>query len=573
MASVDISSDAPSDPFSDQAAIQDERETVAESTLGVGRNATLTLGTDAVIVLDEGLRISEGFDCFGIFSQRTTNTRSIPYFNVLWAEIVKGELTVHYAKPTSKAANSPVRVAYINYTLESSTAILDKAERWVERLLRRAYGQAQRKKRIKVLINPFGGKGKAVKQYTKEIEPIFAAARCEVDAERTTHHGHAVEIAEKLDINAFDAIANVSGDGLPHECINGLAKKPNAAEALRKVAVVQLPCGSGNGMAWNLTGTGECSTAALCVVKGVRTPLDLVSITQGNTRTLSFLSQSLGIVAESDLGTENLRWMGDARFYFGFLVRLLGKTLYPCDIAVKTEIEDKQEIKRHYAQHMARRATQTPISHSDLDGPLDMSKNLGLPPLRYGTVNDPLPTDAGWTPLTFYPNLGNLYCGNMTMMAADAPFFPASLPSDGLLDFVTIDGDIPRRKALDLLLSVPKGAFFDKECVRVRKVSALRVIPRYGSIADSAAENDHRRNKQGQVVDQISSGKNANRDAGHFSVDGEKMPFEPFQIEVHRGLGTVLSRRVGVYEAIGPKGWEDIDVTAPTATDQGSGSR
>lgn len=39
------------DPFSDHAALQDEREAIVESTLAVGRNATLTLGTDAVIVL------------------------------------------------------------------------------------------------------------------------------------------------------------------------------------------------------------------------------------------------------------------------------------------------------------------------------------------------------------------------------------------------------------------------------------------------------------------------------------------------------------------------------------------
>ncbi|KIW99680.1 uncharacterized protein Z518_11093 [Rhinocladiella mackenziei CBS 650.93] len=552
------------DPFSDYAAIQDERESMIESTLSVGRNATLTLGTDAIIVLDEGLRKDTGFSCFGLLPQRTTNTRSVPYFNVLWAEIVKDDLTIRYAKPTSKSANSPVHVAYINYTLEDSTSALEKASKWVGHLLDRAYGQSQRNKRIKLLINPFGGAGKAAKLYTKDVEPIFAAARCEVDVERTTHPGHAVEIAEKLDINTFDVLASASGDGLPHECINGLARKPNAAEALRKVAVVQLPCGTGNAMSWNLTGTGECSTAALCIVKGVRTPLDLVSVTQGDKRTLSFLSQSLGIVAESDLGTENMRWMGDARFTFGFLVRLIGKTLYPCDIAVKMEIEDKQEIKRHYARQMARRESQSLISPSELDGPLDASTGLGLPPLLYGTVKDPLPTDAGWSPLVSYPNLGNFYCGNMTMMAADAPFFPASLPSDGLLDLVTIDGDIGRMKAVNLLLSVPKGTFFDQECVRVRKVKAIRVIPRFGRLADMA-DNEQRQNKLGRMLDRMgvaANGRNASRDSGYFSVDGEKLPFEPFQIEVHRGLGTVLSKRAGVYEAIGPKGWEDIDVGA-----------
>ena len=498
----------------------------------------------------------------GLIATGTTNTRSIPYFNVLWAEIVKGDLTIHYAKPSSKSVKSAVRVAYINYALENSTTQTQKAERWVERLLDRAYGPAQRKKRIKVLINPFGGAGKAVKQYSQEIEPIFAAARCEVDAERTTHKGHAIEIAQNLHINAYDVLASCSGDGLPHECINGLAKKPNAAEALRKVAIVQLPCGTGNGMSWNLTGTAECSTAALCIVKGVRTTLDLVSITQGSTRTLSFLSQSLGLVAESDLGTENVRWMGDLRFTYGFLVRLIRRTVYPIDIAVKTEIQDKLAIKQHYAQQIATRSKQAALSASELDGPLDTSTGLGLPPLQYGTVNDPLPVGNGWTEMQHYPNLGNFYCGNMAVMAADAPFFPASLPSDGLMDLVTVDGDIARRKAIDLLLSVPNNAFFDKESVSYRKVSAVRVIPRYGSVAASSAAAS----EVGIASATERAGRRRGKKDGFFAVDGEAMPCEPFQLEVHRALGTVLSRRVGVYEASpGPKGWEQIDTSTEDA--------
>ncbi len=51
MQEVDRTSNTPSNPFSDQAAIQDERNTIVEATLAIGRNASLTLGTDAVIVL------------------------------------------------------------------------------------------------------------------------------------------------------------------------------------------------------------------------------------------------------------------------------------------------------------------------------------------------------------------------------------------------------------------------------------------------------------------------------------------------------------------------------------------
>lgn len=40
-----------SDPFADHVSADEERAAIVESTLSVGRNATLTLGTDTVIVL------------------------------------------------------------------------------------------------------------------------------------------------------------------------------------------------------------------------------------------------------------------------------------------------------------------------------------------------------------------------------------------------------------------------------------------------------------------------------------------------------------------------------------------
>jgi sphingosine kinase len=47
--------------------------------------------------------------------------------------------------------------------------------------------------------------------------------------------------------------------------------------------------------------------------------IDLFSMLQNGKRTLSFMSQALGLMADLDLGTENLRWMGDTRFMVGFL--------------------------------------------------------------------------------------------------------------------------------------------------------------------------------------------------------------------------------------------------------------
>ena len=433
-------------------------------------------------------------------------TQAIPFFSILWAELSDFDITIQYAKTTSKDV---VRVASVNYFVEKPQE--SYATSWVAKLLDRAYGESQRRKRMKVLINPFGGKGSAQKWYLRDIEPIFAAARCEIDVERTLYQGHAVEIAENLDTDAYDVIASCSGDGLPHEVFNGLGKKTDATAALSKVAVVQLPCGSGNAMSWNLNGTDSTSMAALCIVKGIRTPLDLVSITQGDKRTLSFLSQSVGIVAEVDLGTEHLRWMGSARFTYGFLIRLLRKTVYPCDLSVKIDIPSKAQIKEHYRRELTNHA---PID--DRRG-CSYSETTGLPPLTHGTIASPLP--SSFTPVPS-DKLGNFFAGNMALVAPGANFFPATLPSDGHLDLVTIDGDISRTSAIKSFLAVENGNFFDMPHVNYRKISGYRIIPK------------------GQK-------------GGYISIDGERVPFEGFQAEAHRGLGTVLSRSGHLYEAEG----------------------
>lgn len=57
--------------------------------------------------------------------------------------------------------------------------------------------------------------------------------------------------------------------------------------------------------------------ATLNAIKGQPMKVDLFSFTQGENRSISFMSQSIGLMADLDIGTENLRWMGDTRFMVG----------------------------------------------------------------------------------------------------------------------------------------------------------------------------------------------------------------------------------------------------------------
>lgn len=116
----------------------------------------------------------------------------------------------------------------------------------------------------------------------------------------------------------------------------------------------------------------------------------------------------------------------------------------------------------------------------------------------------------------------------MAYMAPDVLFFSAALASDGCMDLVTVNGDLYPHTALKAFLSVESNKFFDNPHVTYKKISAYRIIPR-------------------------------NQKDGYISIDGEKVPFEPFQAEIHQGLGRVISKK-GAFEAAGPANWDKVTV-------------
>ncbi|KAJ5917412.1 hypothetical protein N7466_010966 [Penicillium verhagenii] len=462
-----------------------------DSTLRVDKSVSLTIGSDSLLIVGN-----------------SKSPSAISLYNILDVQAEPSNLTITYAESSSKA---DVAVATIHYSVSDKEH--PTVEAWAAKLLDLAYVNAQRTRRLKILINPFGGQGKAVALYQKEAAPIFAAAGCKLDVQTTERQGHAIEIAEQIDVNAYDAIVCCSGDGLPYEVFNGLGKRPNAREALAKLPVALLPCGSGNAMTWSCFGTGSVSVAALAVVKGRRTPLDLMSISQKGSRTLSFLSTSFGIVAESDLGTDNIRWMGAQRFTYGYLARVMANRVWPCDLAIKVDIDDKEAIKKHYSEYTSRE--QDPLA--DVQRIEAAEKSPALPELQYGDVSDDVPADWEVVP---GDKMGNFYAGNMAIVTKDANFFPASLPNDGFMDILTVDGTISRVTSLGMISEVSTGSFFHRPEVKIRKATAFRLVP--------------------------------HQKEGYISIDGESIPFEALQVEIHPGLGTILSKSGNRYEADGP---------------------
>jgi sphingosine kinase len=76
--------------------------------------------------------------------------------------------------------------------------------------------------------------------------------------------------------------------------------------------------------------------------------LDLCSVLMlpSMTRRWSFVSQALGLMVDLDIGTENLRWMGDTRFVLGFLKGVVSSNNYKARIRINVIEDDKVSMAR-----------------------------------------------------------------------------------------------------------------------------------------------------------------------------------------------------------------------------------
>lgn len=430
-----------------------------------------------------------------------------------------------------------------NTNKTQSASPLSSATEAVNTILKAAYKNTKPQKRFLVLINPIGGPGKAKQIYEKQCAPILALAHCKATVMVTTHRFHATEIAQSLEhpLENFDAVICCSGDGIPHEVINGFAARPDGWEILKNLPLCQLPCGSGNSMAVSLHGHPSTSQATLGFIKGIKMPIDLMLMTQGTgadcKKTLTFLSQAFGIIADADLGSENLRWMGGFRFELMVGVRAFRMKKYPCDIYIKyahrgtdavvSHFNENKPSHHHLPSHLHRNSfskershnNKLPQNHHEIQSvnlqdqqpqeplvPIASSTESLMTP-HFGTVNDPVPED--WEHIDG-SSLGLFYSGNMPWVSDGALMFPGVISNDGTFDVLMFDvAGANIVNTLNFYTSIEKGEHVHVDPALYSKVVAYRLVPK--------------------------------KDHGYLSIDGESFPHVPFQVEIVPSCACLLS--------------------------------
>ncbi|KAF1539036.1 Sphingosine kinase 1, partial [Eudyptes schlegeli] len=359
-----------------------------------------------------------------------------------------------------------------------------------------------RRRRLLLLLNPFGGRGQALSWCQTHVLPMITEADISFNLIQTERANHARELVTGISLDEWDGIVTVSGDGLLYEVVNGLMDRPDWAAALRMPLGI-LPCGSGNALAAAINfhaglapalGLSLLQNCAVLLCRGTPSPLDLVSVTTASgARVFSFLSVAWGLVADVDIESERLRRLGPARFALGTAARLLALHTY------RGRLSYLPAVPRSATADAADASPPTPPP-SPPGGPVD---DLLVP------LGQPVP--PSW--VTLEGDFVLVLAIYQSHLGAELVAAPRARPDDGLIHLCYVRGGVSRGALLRVLLAMARGGGGDA-------VTAGPPLARVPARAFRLEPLTPR---------------------GVLTVDGERVEYGPLQGQIHRGLARLLT--------------------------------
>ena len=168
-----------------------------------------------------------------------------------------------------------------------------------------------------IVVNPHSGKNKSFKIF-KTIEPLLKTKKIQFKLLQTDYKGHAIDMANQLNIDDYDGIIIIGGDGTFHEIVSGLMTRKDG----RKIPIGIIPGGSGNSFLYDLNIKDPLETLAK-ILNFKKRLIDVIEI-----KTVDEILYSISLVGwgfATDLGilAEKYRWLGPNRYTIMALVEII----------------------------------------------------------------------------------------------------------------------------------------------------------------------------------------------------------------------------------------------------------
>lgn len=367
-----------------------------------------------------------------------------------------------------------------------------------------------------VVLNPVSGPGRALQDYHSTVQPALEASGIRHELHVTHAAGHATDILRNLtcgdvDKPPFDAVLMMGGDGTVHEALQGILGHRDWQTAAT-VPFALLPAGSGNALSAN-TGMWTLDTALHAVVKGQTAKMDVFSILQpSQERRFGFLSVAFGLIANLDIGTEHLRFLGGARFTLGALHQIMLGRMHRLRLAYFPAKDDTSDESHQAAHDRAAPSPDTsgqtePNSQTESGSssrpPTPLLDSLSKDPTTWSESSLP----QGWRQLG-EEDLQLFAACNMPLLDMSYNLAPQAGLNTGCLDIISTIGRFGRLQGLDFMLKSDSGQHLNLPGVRLIKAEAVLLEPV---------------SKETWLV-----------------VDGEVVPFTRLALQVHPGLCTVF---------------------------------
>ncbi|KAL9648836.1 hypothetical protein ABK040_012268 [Willaertia magna] len=231
---------------------------------------------------------------------------------------------------------------------------------------------------VLIFINPISGSGNSLNYFNNIVKPMFNDCSISYEMIQSKKANDFEEYCKtQLNLNTLNnsnkklEIITIGGDGTLHEIINGIylqckEKRYSFLNILKnKIIFGVIPCGSGNAIATTLqkemihfiddrkeTTLVQRSTLFIC--KGYFSSLDLWCILQKDENVrFATVSFSFGAVADIDIKTEVIRFLGGLRYAVGVIIYAFIGSFYSCKMKYVqfkkyAEKSQNQVIRKQY---------------------------------------------------------------------------------------------------------------------------------------------------------------------------------------------------------------------------------